>query len=180
MSDDFLTILRNANAARQKEWDPNKTISLFYRGCELAGEAGEACNIIKKLERETNGLRGTRTSPRDLADELADVAICTDLLVMDAGVAPRPLSRFRAAKTYPSLSEAGCHLSASVGMLNQRIIEFTSDQDYNFLLKHRVEKIFCIVEDILKMIDHDFESSIVRKFNATSEKYNLETRIQCS
>lgn len=80
------TSLREANAVRQREWDKDDRISLSYRGNELAGEVGEACNIIKKLDRERLGIRGSRASVEQLADELADVIICADLVAMMAGV----------------------------------------------------------------------------------------------
>lgn len=54
--------LRAANVARQEEWDPGDKITLSYRGNELAGEVGEACNIIKKIERERLGIRGSRAT----------------------------------------------------------------------------------------------------------------------
>lgn len=78
--------LREANKARQKEWDEGATIDLCYRAVELSGEVGEALNIVKKLEREMRGIRGSRATLNDLADELADVAICLDLLVQHAGI----------------------------------------------------------------------------------------------
>ena len=78
--------LRSANQARQKEWDQDNQISLAYRGNELAGEVGEACNVIKKLERERMGIRGSRSNLSDLAAELADVVICADLIAMQAGI----------------------------------------------------------------------------------------------
>jgi NTP pyrophosphatase (non-canonical NTP hydrolase) len=81
-----LATLRNANHARQQEWDPNDAITLAYRGNELAGEVGEACNVIKKLERERLGIRGTRATTVMLAEELADVMICLDLIAMQAGI----------------------------------------------------------------------------------------------
>lgn len=78
--------LRSANMARQAEWDTDNQIDLAYRGNELAGEVGEACNVIKKLVREQRGIRGSRASIEQLAEELADVVICTDLIAMDAGI----------------------------------------------------------------------------------------------
>lgn len=78
--------LRRANEARQKEWDKDSKITLSYRGNELAGEVGEACNIIKKIERERLGLPGSRATKDQLAEELADVIICADLIAMDAGI----------------------------------------------------------------------------------------------
>lgn len=104
-----LTALRLANEIREKEWDPNSAITLAYRGNELAGEVGEACNIIKKIERERIGIRGTRASLKELAEELADVIICADLVAMHEGI--------------------------------------------------------------------NLEEAVINKFNNTSEKYNLETRM---
>lgn len=80
------TTLRSANAARQQEWDTNSQITPAYRGNELAGEVGEACNVIKKLERERMGIRGSRDSVDHLAEELADILICCDLIAMGYGI----------------------------------------------------------------------------------------------
>ena len=78
--------LRAANIARQAEWDAGGEISIEFRGNELAGEVGEACNLIKKIARERMGLPGSRAKISDLAEELADVVICADLIAMDAGI----------------------------------------------------------------------------------------------
>ena len=78
--------LRLANDFRQQEWDQDNRIDLAYRGNELAGEVGEACNVIKKLERERHGIRGSRATREQLAEELADVIICADLIAMQAGI----------------------------------------------------------------------------------------------
>lgn len=74
--------LRSANSARQQEWDSENKISIEYRGNELAGEVGEACNIIKKLARERIGIRGSRATKAELRKELADIIICVDLIAM--------------------------------------------------------------------------------------------------
>jgi NTP pyrophosphatase (non-canonical NTP hydrolase) len=81
-----LNTLRVVNEIRQQEWDPNDQITIEYRGNELAGEVGEACNVIKKLARERLGIRGTRATMAQLAEELADVVICVDLIAMQAGI----------------------------------------------------------------------------------------------
>ena len=77
--------LRQANLTRQSEWDRDGKIDLSYRGNELAGEVGEACNVIKKLERERLGIRGSRDTVEHAMDELADVVICVDLLASALG-----------------------------------------------------------------------------------------------
>lgn len=75
-----LRILAGANAARQLEWDPQNKVTLIYRSNELAGETGEVCNVLKKIERERLGIRGRRATVEQAAEELADVVICTSLL----------------------------------------------------------------------------------------------------
>lgn len=74
--------LRYANVQRNKEWDPEGKISALFRSTEFAGEAGEICNVVKKIERERMGLKGSRSSLLDLAAELADTQITLDLLAM--------------------------------------------------------------------------------------------------
>lgn len=78
--------LLEANIVRQKEWDPGKAITPSYRGNELAGEVGEACNVIKKLERERLGIAGSRDTVEHLAQELADVVICVNLVAIAYGI----------------------------------------------------------------------------------------------
>ncbi len=86
--------LRYANMHRHAEWwakqgggkEETLHVSLSFRGNELAGEVGEACNVIKKMEREMLGLRGSRATKKQLADELADVLICVDLIAMDQDI----------------------------------------------------------------------------------------------
>jgi NTP pyrophosphatase (non-canonical NTP hydrolase) len=78
--------LRSANVARNAEWPGANRIDGSFRGNELAGETGEACNIIKKLERERLDIPGSRVSLDRLAEELADVMICVDLVGMHYGI----------------------------------------------------------------------------------------------
>lgn len=82
----ILEQLCELNLLRQAEWDSNNQISLSFRGNELAGEVGEACNIIKKLERERMGIRGSHATTEELAEELADIIICVDLIAMDKAI----------------------------------------------------------------------------------------------
>lgn len=85
-ANDNYTTLRTANLARQKEWDAGNVIGPSYRGNELAGEIGGACNVIKKLERERLGINGSRDTIAHLAEELAYVIICADLIAAAAGI----------------------------------------------------------------------------------------------
>ena len=100
----FYKTLRDANAVRQREWDSKDEITLSYRGNEMAGEAGEACNVIKKIERERLGIKGSRASLEELAEELADVVICADLIAMSEGI---NLDRAVAEKFNKTTSKVG-------------------------------------------------------------------------
>jgi NTP pyrophosphatase (non-canonical NTP hydrolase) len=82
----MLKKLRLAQIERQKLWDSGSMLDLSYFGNAAAGEMGEACNIIKKLERERFGLPGSRSTVELLADELADVVIYLDLIAAKTGI----------------------------------------------------------------------------------------------
>lgn len=85
--------LRDANISRLRRWHSK---SEEWTGADwgnaMAGECGEACNLVKKLRRHETGL-GTsyNTAPRaelllDLADELADLVTYADLLAAHYGI----------------------------------------------------------------------------------------------
>jgi NTP pyrophosphatase (non-canonical NTP hydrolase) len=86
LTENGFAALREANVERQAEWDPEKKIDIAYRGNELAGEVGEACNVIKKIERERRGIRGSRDTVEHIAEELADVIVCVDLIAAGEGI----------------------------------------------------------------------------------------------
>ena len=64
--------------------------SLSDWGVALAGETGEACDVIKKLNRARDGLSGNKLTTDELqlelAEELADTLAYLDLLAAAAGI----------------------------------------------------------------------------------------------
>jgi NTP pyrophosphatase (non-canonical NTP hydrolase) len=79
--------MMNAHAKREPLWNSkNVPIPLSFRGNEMAGECGEACNIIKKLDREWLGLPGKKSTTTELSHELADVVICATLVAWQCGI----------------------------------------------------------------------------------------------
>jgi NTP pyrophosphatase (non-canonical NTP hydrolase) len=82
----FYDTLEQANIARQLEWKNSDKLDLSYFGNAAAGEMGEACNVIKKLERERLGLEGSRATVAELGAELADVVIYVSLLAIKSGI----------------------------------------------------------------------------------------------
>lgn len=98
--------LQRAHTERQEEWCPDQKPDLSFRGNEMAGEVGEACNVIKKLERERLGWRGSRASKDDLASELADVVHTAILCAITAGIdlEPEIIAKFNATSEKNGLS----------------------------------------------------------------------------
>jgi NTP pyrophosphatase (non-canonical NTP hydrolase) len=86
MTDLTFAALRSANNLRQKQWEAGATFTIEYLGCALAGEVGEACNVIKKMARERLGAVGSRANITDLAEELADAVIYVDLIARKADI----------------------------------------------------------------------------------------------
>jgi NTP pyrophosphatase (non-canonical NTP hydrolase) len=86
MPEDFLTQLRRVNEARAVEWTGDTLVSALFWSTEFAGEAGEVCNEVKKLERESYGWPGSRTTIDKLGDEIGDVLICLDGLARYYGI----------------------------------------------------------------------------------------------
>ena len=76
----FLAQLRRVNLERYEAWVEGADAGIMFDALELGGEVGELLNIVKKLEREERGWRGSRANPADFDDECADVLICLDKL----------------------------------------------------------------------------------------------------
>lgn len=89
--------LQAAHVLRQEEWCPDQKPDLSFRGNEMAGEVGEACNVIKKLERERHGWRGKCSSllrfTRDDAEYVTDSRE-GDYLKLKCPVCGRGITRF--------------------------------------------------------------------------------------
>jgi len=85
--------LRQANVTRCNRWHTKAGIeewTLSDWAVAMAGEAGEVCDVIKKLNRDRDGTVGNKRTRAellgDLANEIADTAIYLDLLAARAGV----------------------------------------------------------------------------------------------
>lgn len=73
-----------ANRSRQQRWPGADRFVATDLSNEMAGEVGEACNVVKKLRRAELGVVGNSEEVPDLlgmlADELGDVITTADLL----------------------------------------------------------------------------------------------------
>lgn len=90
MTDITLSSLREANIARQEYWGGSENWTLADWSNALAGEVGEACNVVKKLRRPELGTVGNDHDPAhyttQLGSEIGDVLIYLDLLANAAGL----------------------------------------------------------------------------------------------
>lgn len=172
--------LRDANCARQLEWDAKGETSLAFFGNELGGEVGEALNVLKKLERERMGIRGSRASVSDLAEELADCVVVMDLIGIKAEIPFRTdTAQFEAPKMSPVL--LGCQLVVGVGRVCNKIIEMETtgrDCSRSDSLGLRLDDCMAVINRIANGVGIDVMSSVSRKFNLTSKKYGLTTRME--
>ncbi|WP_147112174.1 MazG-like family protein [Tateyamaria sp. syn59] len=78
--------LRRANRARQNEWPGNEKTDLAFRALEVAGEAGELSEAIKKFLRAERGIHGNTATKEDIADEIGDLIVALDLLADELGI----------------------------------------------------------------------------------------------
>lgn len=90
--------LREANATRCKRWHPSGALewSISDWAVAMAGEAGEICNAVKKLNRIRDGLANLNEADRLLdtqekavaaiGEEIADTLIYLDLLALRLGL----------------------------------------------------------------------------------------------
>lgn len=159
--------LRAANAARQDLWDPTGTLNNWDWRCnELAGEAGEVCNVLKKRHREELGLRGSRATLDQLADELADVVICADLCGLQAGL--RPLGWVDEPGSVISLPNAGKKLIMNVGY-----VCVLSGTEHRSIIIDRLYMVLTDARDIANHTKINLGIAIACKFNETSRKVGL-------
>lgn len=85
-------LLREANLERCGRWHPGGVMdwSLSDWAVASGGEMGEALNVVKKLNRERDGIIGNDKNIDDLrlqlADEIADTIIYLDLMAAHQGI----------------------------------------------------------------------------------------------
>ena len=168
--------LREANVARQAEWDTGNQVDLSWRCNELAGEAGEVCNVLKKLHRERLGIVGSRATKDDLADELADVMICVDLVGMHEniptlGSGPSRIDR-NSGVEFASLTDAGNALAARAGRVSSLLFEAPGDRN---ILHRSLAAVVKTTIAIAIMEGIDLRVAVAKKFNETTHKVKLST-----
>lgn len=181
------THLRRVNVARCIEgWKhPLNSWSLDDWLIAVGGEVGEALNVVKKLNRERDGIVGNSKQAAeliaDLGDELADAVIYLDLTL-----ASQKLSAIGFVDTFDDLrfgaaleaddpgpleaSRTGRRLLSDLGRLAEMA---ESDLAYNSAVR-----VLWALDEIAYCYRIDLGAAVVRKFNATSEKHGMPHRLE--
>lgn len=82
----FFKKLIELNQTRQKEWDPDSKFDLLFRALEHVSEAGELGNKVKKYWRAMQVDIGSKTTLKEIEDEVGDVIVTLSLLCSDLGI----------------------------------------------------------------------------------------------
>lgn len=185
MRNEFLLELRAANVARQVEWSGASQVGVNFRAVEMAGEIGEALNAIKKWYRATSAIAGNTADQveeivANLKEELADVVITVDLLGMttNATITPVPMQT--------TAAETGNILDRGLGIFLYAadLAEYASNErnaasyDFAAMFSMKASRVFHSVGQVAQVIGlEDIEQAVRDKFNKTSIKVGLETRL---
>jgi len=91
----FLQRLRKQSQSRADEWHRDQKWNIMEWGCAMAGEAGEACNVAKKIRRTEQGISKRKEENlqnslevlhEKLAEEIADTIIYLDMMAAHIGI----------------------------------------------------------------------------------------------
>lgn len=170
------TDLRSGNVARGIEWSNGAKDGAEFYAIELFGEVGEALNVIKKLERERLGMVGSRASLQDLADELADAYICVDLLAIAYDF--QPIDRVPVANAESGMRHAIALGKEAGNVMHRVLVSETGKRDPElWMMDHHMQLCLYHIAAIAQVNEINLREAVVGKFNKTSDKYGLSTRL---
>jgi len=182
--------LRDQNLPRCRRWHPEGAPPWSFSDWFLAlgGEAGEALNVVKKLNRDRDGLAGNLKSHLalvdDLGGELADVVIYLDIcLGWD----------FPERRLFEEFDFAGIRADTSHAAANYPEAAMTPSERGNWLFKSiaRVDdgddvegrafwarQVFRATDALAYEFQIDLAGAVIVKFNLTSERFGFPERLE--
>lgn len=174
----FFDTLRQANVVRQQEWDTGGNIDLSYAGNEFAGEVSEAIEqaVLLIYDRLADDVS-------DLADELGDVIICIDLIAIRAGIEPQsPVDMTKLEHVDPQswVNELAADLQGVCNTIKKLERERLGMPGSRATLDDLADGLRLVEFDtraIAECFAIDLDLVVARKFNKTSEKVGLRTRM---
>ena len=182
----YFHTLRAADVARQEEWTGGLPSDLIYSSNELAGEIGEIQELL--FEGPPRDFGPVKSDPLawldKLADELADGIICVDLLAIAADLpeveyavsdkpgilTPRDLGLALGAVT-------GAGVCNTVKKIERERRGWVGSRATPEQLHTALVSLSCIIARIASLYAVDLGATVSAKFNKTSEKYGLVTRL---
>jgi NTP pyrophosphatase (non-canonical NTP hydrolase) len=168
--------LREANAVREVEWDSGGQLDASFYANELAGEVGEAIHAGRFATLAEN----TVLAMNELADELADVVICTHLVANKFGVEIYEMpSGFETAESVENelLSLAvytgqACNI---VKKLERERLGLAGSRATVGQLRNQLNCVLYMVHYIAWIFAIRLDVAVAVKFNKTSQKVGLAT-----
>lgn len=175
--------LQEANRARQEEWLGGTRLPLTFRTNELAGEFGEVCELL--LDRWVDGQHMYAPWRDALADEVADVIICCEIVAWQLGGNIDYERAEALARRIGNDYQWAAKVSRDIGLLCNAAKKYDRntfgiaggmppEQVWDLIMRHLNE----VVRDMYDRIYHEqfrADVSIARKFNRTSAKVGLNT-----
>jgi NTP pyrophosphatase (non-canonical NTP hydrolase) len=168
------------NIARDAEWDTSDNgLDGSFFGNELAGEAGEAIEVANALEH--NYLDCGYTFD-DLADELADVIICVDLLALKFGIfvdcsVTTFIGEFEVDATLIDLAiytGRACNITKKLERERLGLVGSRATLDD---LRKELQQILLSVFVLAVIYEVRLDVAVAKKFNKTSDKCDLQTKM---
>ena len=176
--------LRAANTQRQAEWQGNETLDTACRALEVADEVGEVAGAIKKYIRAQRGVCGSVAALGDVADEIGDVVISLDLLAIDIG-APMPVGQFVKIQNVVDPIRSALALDVATGAISDAVLLLTHVSEGSEAevfarndLRDAITRTLGCVMTIADALHIDARTAVSEKFNKTSAKYGLATRME--
>lgn len=169
------TSLRVANVERQAMWCPDQKPDLSFRGCEIAGEVGELCEL---LVRDAALLA---VDEAKLAEEIGDCFISLDLMGVCVGLPPLE-SYGRVGVTYSD--QLAGWMGFKVGVLCNRAKKLERERHGWRGSRATLDELHAAMTELAAVVNTvairwgiNPEHAIAAKFNATSEKVDLPHRL---
>jgi hypothetical protein len=175
------TTLREANIARQREWETTP-LSLSFRSNELGGELGEVAELLLDANH-WNDDHMRVAFLMSLSDEISDGIICVDLVGITAGASPaRAVHGFN---TVLDDVQWCARMLRDAGALQNILKKY---ERVLLGIKGGVVPHISDVERRLKVVNQSLydlawtygikpDAAVAAKFNKTSEKVGLATRL---
>lgn len=197
MSSLTFAALRAANLPRCRRWHPEGAPPWTFDDWLLAlgGEVGEALNVVKKLNRDRDGLAGnTRTRDEliaDLASELADVVIYLDITLgwdqpeellgdgVDSGY--QLLLTFTDFRFDRKMIDRGSGLADdSCSRMGNRLLHEAGRSLYGPASRHWANYVLASADRLADFFGIDLGAAVVTKFNATSDRFGFPEKLVAS